>query len=614
MTSFHAITHAVMLAVIATLLRKHSLLLWAHEELQFQCACPQGGHSHPSELSPNSAQTVSVSTVNTDETSTHMWAEMGDTRSNWDGVDADLQTYGTTVWCQGGKDTNSICHFRNLCYYVPKDEFVILHSNSTVEENLPVQKDGRVRFDTSSVIGHNLHQFTPADLPASMVDKFSVHWINDTSLLFSRFKPDNFMHVLHDDILPLHHTLELISSLSRQLETGDNRYNVQLVFIEGWDLGPFEDLYQLFTRYNLMPKQDFPSKHDMVCFKDAFVGLSTTTTWYQYGFIEPQGPLPDLLATGDHIHNTVHYLQKHLSIAQETTTDLYVILISRKDNRRILNEMDLSLKLAQATGLKVIHLSFETHDLTEMIRLVSGSVGLVGMHGSLMTLSMFLPPSSFLVELFPYAVNPDNYTPFRTLASLPWMDIAYAAWANQDRDNSVGHPDWPSDMGGLGALSTDERETIIGQTEVPAHLCCEDPSWLYHIYQDTTVDVGAVTNLVHTTWVRSKQFQATSHRCTQVPSSVSNVACMFDTGEKGLHLELSWQKPWTVEYLSYSKLLYEIWVKDANSEDFVSYFVDQTEFVVTSDIQFDITYHIWIRCVLDETRIGHFGRVHTCMV
>lgn len=43
----------------------------------------------------------------------------------------------------------------------------------------------------------------------------------------------------------------------------------------------------------------------------------------------------------------------------------------------------------------------------------------IGLHGSLLIMSMFLPTTAVLVELFPYAVPADNYTPYRTLAQLP---------------------------------------------------------------------------------------------------------------------------------------------------------------------------------------------------
>jgi len=52
----------------------------------------------------------------------------------------------------------------------------------------------------------------------------------------------------------------------------------------------------------------------------------------------------------------------------------------------------------------------------------------VGMHGSILILNMFLPRNALSVELYPYAVPPENYTPYRTMAHLPGMELKYVAW------------------------------------------------------------------------------------------------------------------------------------------------------------------------------------------
>ena len=91
----------------------------------------------------------------------------------------------------------------------------------------------------------------------------------------------------------------------------------------------------------------------------------------------------------------------------------------------IVNEAELSFELAANIGLRVRTLSMEDVPIEEIIKRLSSAAVVVGMHGSLLALAMFLPPSSILVELFPYAINPLHYTPYRTLVSLPGMDITY---------------------------------------------------------------------------------------------------------------------------------------------------------------------------------------------
>ena len=63
---------------------------------------------------------------------------------------------------------------------------------------------------------------------------------------------------------------------------------------------------------------------------------------------------------------------------------------------------------------------------------------------------------------------------------------------NPHENASVTHPDWPQLLGGIAHLPPHEQERVRAAVPVPPHLCCEDPAWLYRIYQDTTVDVAQV--------------------------------------------------------------------------------------------------------------------------
>ena len=56
----------------------------------------------------------------------------------------------------------------------------------------------------------------------------------------------------------------------------------------------------------------------------------------------------------------------------------------------------------------------------------------IGMHGSILILNMFLPRNALSVELYPYAVPPENYTPYRTMAHLPGMELKYIPWVVRD--------------------------------------------------------------------------------------------------------------------------------------------------------------------------------------
>jgi protein O-mannose beta-1,4-N-acetylglucosaminyltransferase len=58
------------------------------------------------------------------------------------------------------------------------------------------------------------------------------------------------------------------------------------------------------------------------------------------------------------------------------------------------------------------------------------------------------------------------------------------------------YPDRHRLLGGVAHLPQSEQTKIIESTTVPTHFCCEDPYWLFKIYQDTTVDIKELSQLI----------------------------------------------------------------------------------------------------------------------
>ena len=133
----------------------------------------------------------------------------------------------------------------------------------------------------------------------------------------------------------------------------------------------------------------------------------------------------DHKATAQHVRPAAKFIRARLGISPSESAPKEAVILSRRHNRLIVNEAELSFELAANVGVRVRTLSMEDVPIEEIIKRLSSAVVVVGMHGSLLALAMFLPPGSILVELFPYAINPLHYTPYRTLASLPGMDITY---------------------------------------------------------------------------------------------------------------------------------------------------------------------------------------------
>ena len=527
----------------------------------------------------------------------------------------------SSVWCHDKE--GGICHFHNLCYNSEEDDLFIMVGNESQFENVDLI-DGSILLDLSSVKDHNVHQKYVGSIAVDNSGKLDISWIEQTALLFNRFKPDNLMHVLHDDILPMYNTLKLILMAART-STGNrsifDRFEIQLVFFEGWDLGEFSELYQLFSVYPVVAKDILKSKGKIACLRNAYTGISKSTTWYDYGFSKPQGPIDNYKVTGSVIHGLAKYVLKqfHSSDEIEPSSAEYLVLLTRQQNRKILNEVDLTLEIVQKLGIKVLNLNFEMFEFSKIVSLVHHSKGIIGMHGSLLSLAIFLKPGSVLVELFPYAVNPSQYTPFKTLAAIDGMGLMYKAWSNTKLENTVGHPGNPADEGGLGHLSDEDRVKVMEQTEVPPHLCCSDPSWLYHIYQDTVVDIKEVLSLVESSLEESENYFHQSEFSFH-PTQVKNVSCVVSktksSGNLGRStrttLLVNWSLPWTVEYIERSENIYEILLQDMNNKTKVkSYKADKPPFVV--DLDKESIYFVWIKCVLNQTLSGPYSDACQCI-
>ncbi|KAJ1561674.1 Protein O-linked-mannose beta-1,4-N-acetylglucosaminyltransferase 2, partial [Cladochytrium tenue] len=176
-------------------------------------------------------------------------------------------------------------------------------------------------------------------------------------------------------------------------------------------------------------------------------------------------------------------------------TDLVVVL-ARRGNRLLLNEAEVAAALSVvAGGRHVVTVANEEQAFEAQVALLRRARVVVGVHGSLLGMAMFCRRGTVLVELFPFGVPAESYTPYREMASLPGMDLVYRAWENKNESRSVAHPDNEPLLGGIRHLSPEEQTLIEATKIVPPHQCCDNPFWLYRVYQDTEADVPAVAAL-----------------------------------------------------------------------------------------------------------------------
>lgn len=123
-------------------------------------------------------------------------------------VNERTQTFSSDVFCTGRAKRERECRFHNLCYNTSAQTYFMVH-NSSGSRVFGVPTEQGPLLDLSSVDDHSAKYFSYDNITAS---EFSnevddVEYVEGSSVLFHRFNPDNIMHVFHDDLIPLFHTL-----------------------------------------------------------------------------------------------------------------------------------------------------------------------------------------------------------------------------------------------------------------------------------------------------------------------------------------------------------------------------------------------------------------------
>ncbi|XP_028647407.2 protein O-linked-mannose beta-1,4-N-acetylglucosaminyltransferase 2 [Erpetoichthys calabaricus] len=534
--------------------------------------------------------------------------ELSQVRIDYHGALQSLQEEGTRMVCTGKMHTDRICRFDYLCYSTEAEEFVFFHSNDSVMvPNLGSRRFQPALLDLSSVEDHNTQYFNFQELPAPAL-KFMPKpvFVPDVTLILNRFNPDNLMHVFHDDLLPIFYTMKQYPDLDQE---------ARLVFMEGWNEGLHFDLYRLLSNKQPLLKDQLKNFGKLLCFTRSYVGLSKITTWYQYGFVQPQGPKANILVSGMEIRKFTQFLMDKLNVSLEENSigEEYIVVFSRTINRLILNEAELILALAQEFQMKTVTVSLDDHSFADVVQIISKASMLISMHGAQLISSIFLPRGAVVVELFPYAVNPDHYTPYKTLASLPGMDLQYVAWQNTIEENSVAFPDRPWDQGGIGHLEKEEQIRIMKSEEVPRHLCCRNPEWLYRIYQDTKVDIPSLIETIRQSIKTKPSVKKVKMASVVHPGKVREAKCQASVhGTNEAKLTVSWQIPWNLKYLKVREVKYEVWIQEQGENTYMPYILPHQNYTFSENIKPFATYLVWIRCIFNKHLLGPFADVLVC--
>jgi len=365
----------------------------------------------------------------------------------------------SSVWCFGQNRYERLCRFKNLCYLPAHDAFFITKANTTTLNNIPVKKQDAL-IDLTSLQDHSAFYFDYTEVSQSAPEfrNHKVRYVEKPTFLMSRFHAGNIMHTLHDDVIGLYFVLKEFAyqgAAEDMYEPFSKDHYVQ--FLDQHGAGEYANIFGFLTDNPILYRPDLvKDQNTITCYRDAVVGNSKQANWYHYGFGSPQGPIPNKTVDGTQVREVSNYLLHKAGLlsspfggrvtsppenvmtkkvktmfaeAGVTSDDQEVIVIfSRRRNRKLSNEKELAAELKEEFQLAVVYVRMEELTFLEQLAILQRTRVAIGMHGSILIMGMFLPENAILIELYPYAVPSENYTPYRKMASLPGMNLIYRAW------------------------------------------------------------------------------------------------------------------------------------------------------------------------------------------
>ena len=507
----------------------------------------------------------------------------------------------SSVWCRS-YNGSKLCTFKNLCYVPHEKQFIFILTSKSILSGVRNINDLKT-IDLSSVTNHNgfIMKLTVVT-PDNEILRRNLVTIPRGFILW-RFKWDNVMHVIHDDLLPLYTTYEYICA--GNVDKCVSKYQVS--FADEGELGPFSEWYNIFSMSEpvILHKG---GTDNIICFEEGQTGLVTDSVWFQYGFGIPQGPVADTQLNGNRVKQFSDFVLHKFKITMPQNSEYTnVVFFSRRINRKILNEKTVMKEIEdvykdifpKVSNVQVLNVDLATNDTRHILSYILQSQIVVGMHGSAMILTIFLKPGSVVIELFPFGINPHYVSPVKAVCDLPDSGLLYYSWVNNKEENTVTHPDAPPLLGGISHLPAAEQEQIASIRDIPPVKCCHDPAYLYRMFQDTLVgnDIDVV---LREAFLQQKQFsvEAFDENCMSemlsqwyFPAPVRNISCSYDSQHRTI--TVTWIPPLNTEDPEYqvAVIITSSVQFSANSKQ------PKLKMSVPHSVHGKTTVDVWVKCV-----------------
>jgi hypothetical protein len=332
----------------------------------------------------------------------------------------------------GFSSNSRICRFQNLCYNPKSEDWFILKTNQSILHNAPRDRPYLLGLGSIPLHSHFYWDFIEASPYHPNLRGLTVRFEEDLHFIARRLHPRNVMHNLHDDANNLYFVIKQYLTESSIPGNSSHRVLIYDRYEATESTRPLEYLSNHPLRFGSYLDQDI---NVITCFKNAVVGQEQIATWYQYGFGKLQGPIPNKDTNGLLIREVAEWLVEKVGTVSHNSNVLsnhngsdFIVIMSRKSNRLILNEEELQSKLSETFHMETVFLRNEDHSFEQQVDIMQKAKIVLSMHGSLLIMTMFCKVGTVILEMYPFGVPGDNYSPYKTLAHLRGMDLIYRKW------------------------------------------------------------------------------------------------------------------------------------------------------------------------------------------
>ncbi|XP_059488020.1 protein O-linked-mannose beta-1,4-N-acetylglucosaminyltransferase 2-like [Neocloeon triangulifer] len=503
----------------------------------------------------------------------------------------------SSVWCCECNRGQRCCDFRNLYFFPQERTFGFVLTDASAVHGLTSAEDMQ-RLLVGSVVNHTqfflpLVVFTDLDPVLKTVKTI----LREKLFLLKRFKPDNVMHAVHDDLLPLFSRFETLCS--RDVETCSKTILLTLLDNNLQDVN--SAWYSLLSAQRIFKLSELK---EPVLISEVYTGLPGSTVVFQYGFGQPQGAVSQAGNSVGIYQRFSQFVKNRLKIKheQQEPDTFKVVLISRKETRKILNEEEVSnfvISSFQNTFGFSTNIDLQLFDpsgesVHEMVDTFGKADFIIGMHGAATFLAgVFSRPNASIVEMFPFGINPTAVSPLQALSEIKGAWFSYVSWENKDLRASVPpSEEAPRLLGGLAHLSEEERKFAKKLIPVPAVYCCHNATYLYRMFQDTIVGPSVQYSILKAIeFLRRGRAESWTHTFL-VPSGVRDLVCLSEAeGTK-----MFWKAPLNVHSMRRKEFLkFEI-----SARSVVGDLYEVTETKLFSEFEDQVIREAWVRaCTLD---------------